>query len=88
MGQVLHRGATTTEVVRRAIRHSQENLRTLVAAMESTRDGSLSARLGCQALGTDNQTSGTTGSPSAPHLRLHANQCWPRVRLTADISRW
>ena len=29
MGQVLHRGATTTEAVRRAIQHSQESLRTL-----------------------------------------------------------
>jgi len=29
MGQVLHRCATTTEVVRRAIQHSQESLRTL-----------------------------------------------------------
>src|ERR1700689_911586 len=29
MGQVLHRGATTTEAIRRAIQHSQESLRTL-----------------------------------------------------------
>jgi hypothetical protein len=29
MGQVLHRSATTTETVRRAIQHSQESLRTL-----------------------------------------------------------
>jgi len=29
MGQVLHRGATTTEAVRGAIQHSQESLRTL-----------------------------------------------------------
>jgi transposase-like protein len=29
MGQVLHGGATTTEAVRRAIRHSQESLRSL-----------------------------------------------------------
>jgi chaperonin GroEL len=29
MGQVLHRGATTTEAVRRAIQHSQESLRVL-----------------------------------------------------------
>jgi hypothetical protein len=29
MGQVLHRGATTAEEVRRAIQHSQESLRTL-----------------------------------------------------------
>ena len=29
MGQVLHRGATTTETIRRAIQHSQESLRTL-----------------------------------------------------------
>ena len=29
MGQVLHRGATTTEAVRRAIQHSQESLRRL-----------------------------------------------------------
>lgn len=29
MGQVLHRSATTTEAVRRAIQHSQESLRTL-----------------------------------------------------------
>jgi transposase-like protein len=29
MGQVLHRGATTTEAVRRAIQRSQESLRTL-----------------------------------------------------------
>jgi len=29
VGQVLHRGATTTEAVRRAIQHSQESLRTL-----------------------------------------------------------
>jgi hypothetical protein len=29
MGQVLHRGATTTEAVRRAIQQSQESLRTL-----------------------------------------------------------
>ena len=29
MGQILHRGATTTEAVRRAIQHSQESLRTL-----------------------------------------------------------
>ena len=29
MGQVLHRGATTTEAVRRAIQHSQESLRAL-----------------------------------------------------------
>ena len=29
MGQVLHRGATTTEAVRRSIQHSQESLRTL-----------------------------------------------------------
>src|ERR1700751_543384 len=29
MGQVLHRGATTPEAVRRAIQHSQESLRTL-----------------------------------------------------------
>jgi transposase InsO family protein len=29
MGQVLHRGATTTEAVRRAIQHSQASLRTL-----------------------------------------------------------
>jgi hypothetical protein len=28
MGQVLHGGSTTTEAVRRAIRHSQESLRT------------------------------------------------------------
>jgi hypothetical protein len=29
MGQVLHGGATTTEAIRRAIQHSQDNLRTL-----------------------------------------------------------
>jgi hypothetical protein len=29
VGQILHRGATTTEAVRRAIQHSQETLRTL-----------------------------------------------------------
>ena len=29
MGQVLHRGATTTEAIRRAIQHSQASLRTL-----------------------------------------------------------
>ena len=29
MGQVLHGSARTTEAVRRAIRHSQESLRTL-----------------------------------------------------------
>ena len=29
MGQVLHRGATTTEAIRGAIQHSQESLRTL-----------------------------------------------------------
>ncbi len=29
MGQVLHRGATTTEAIRRAIQHNQESLRTL-----------------------------------------------------------
>jgi transposase-like protein len=29
MGQVLHRSATTTEVVRRAIQHSQESMRSL-----------------------------------------------------------
>jgi len=29
VGQVLHRGATTTEAIRRAIQHSQESLRTL-----------------------------------------------------------
>jgi hypothetical protein len=29
MGQVLHRSATTTEAVRRAIQHSQESMRTL-----------------------------------------------------------
>jgi transposase-like protein len=29
MGQVLHRGATTTEAIRRAIQHSQESLRSL-----------------------------------------------------------
>ncbi len=29
MGQMLHRGATTTEAIRRAIQHSQESLRTL-----------------------------------------------------------
>jgi transposase-like protein len=29
MGQVLHRSATTTEAIRRAIQHSQESLRTL-----------------------------------------------------------
>jgi len=29
VGQVLHRGATTTEAVRRAIQHSQESLRAL-----------------------------------------------------------
>jgi TetR/AcrR family transcriptional repressor of mexJK operon len=29
MGQVLHRGATTTAAIRRAIQHSQESLRTL-----------------------------------------------------------
>ena len=29
MGQVLHRGATTTEAIRRAIQHSQESLRVL-----------------------------------------------------------
>jgi transposase-like protein len=29
MGQVLHRGATTTEAIRRAIQYSQERLRTL-----------------------------------------------------------
>jgi transposase-like protein len=29
MGQILHRCATTTEAVRRAIQHSQESLRTL-----------------------------------------------------------
>ena len=32
MGQVLHRGATTTEAVRRAIQHSQESLRALARA--------------------------------------------------------
>jgi len=29
MGQVLHRGATTTEAIRRAIQHSQKSLRML-----------------------------------------------------------
>ena len=29
MGQVLHRSATTTEAVRRAIQHSQESMRVL-----------------------------------------------------------
>ena len=29
MGQILHRSATTTEAVRRAIQHSQESLRSL-----------------------------------------------------------
>ena len=29
MGQILHRGATTTEAIRRAIQHSQESLKTL-----------------------------------------------------------
>jgi len=29
MGQVLHRSATTTEAVRRAIQHSQESMRAL-----------------------------------------------------------
>jgi len=29
MGQILHRSATTTEAIRRAIQHSQESLRTL-----------------------------------------------------------
>lgn len=29
MGQILHRSATTTEAIRRAIQHSQESLRAL-----------------------------------------------------------
>jgi transposase-like protein len=29
MGQILHRSATTTEAIRRAIQHSQESLRSL-----------------------------------------------------------
>ena len=29
MGQILHRGATTTEAIRRMIQHSQESLRVL-----------------------------------------------------------
>ena len=29
MGQVLHRSATTTEAIRRAIQHSQESMRAL-----------------------------------------------------------
>ena len=32
MGQVLHRSATTTEAVRRAIQHSQESLRSAGSA--------------------------------------------------------
>jgi len=35
MGQVLHGSATTTEAVRRAIRHSQESLSTLVGLARS-----------------------------------------------------
>ena len=31
MGQILHGFATTTEAIRRAIKHSQESLRTLAA---------------------------------------------------------
>ena len=30
MGQILHRSATTTEAVRRAIQHSQESMRALL----------------------------------------------------------
>src|SRR3981189_1369478 len=37
MGQILHRSATTTEAIRRAIQHSQESLRTLSRRMASTR---------------------------------------------------
>jgi hypothetical protein len=36
MGQILHRSATTTEAIRRAIQHSQESLRTR-GGMASTR---------------------------------------------------
>lgn len=34
MGQVLHRGAITTEAVRRAIQHSQESLRILARRLQ------------------------------------------------------
>ena len=37
MGQVLHRGATTTAAIRRAIQHSQESLRALVSMASTPR---------------------------------------------------
>src|ERR1700716_3971093 len=39
MGQILHRSATTTEAIRRAIQHSQESLRTLSRAWHQPEDG-------------------------------------------------
>lgn len=39
MGQVLHRSATTTEAVRRAIQNSQESPRALSALWHQTEDG-------------------------------------------------
>jgi hypothetical protein len=37
MGQILHRSATTTEAIRRAIQHSQESLRTLARSSRALR---------------------------------------------------
>jgi hypothetical protein len=76
MGRVLRRGTTTTEAVRRAIRHSQESLRTLVRRygikprrwpIKHGWDAKLSAR-------RQSNIWNDRFSLSS-HLRLHANQC-------------
>jgi hypothetical protein len=39
MGQVLHRGATTTEAIRRAIQHSQASLSHCPSSWDQPQDG-------------------------------------------------
>ena len=46
MGQVLHRSATTTEAIRRAIKHSQESLRALAKRFGINQKTAASGRVG------------------------------------------
>src|ERR1700756_631032 len=81
MGQVLHGCATTTEAVRRAIRHSQESLRALA------RRYGINPKTVAKWRRRSSVTDLPTGPMRGTELRGDGGICAPNRTALADLSR-
>jgi transposase-like protein len=91
MGQILHRRATTTEAIRRAIQHSQESLRTL--SRRHCIDPKTVAKWRKRSSTTDHRTGPTVPKSTVLSIEQEAiiligKHVWPAVAVNADRFHW